>query len=554
MPWTLYRYILWELLKLLTLTAAVLVTVMSFAAAIRPISDGLLSPGLLLKFVGFTAPTVLGFALPFAGAFASTLVFIKLASDNEVLACSASGLSYRRILAPVLVLGLVLTALMFLLSNTIVPSFFRLAERTVDSDVVTLLVNQLDTGQPFVIREQDLVIYADSAEEFPPTPQAPGELPMRQRVLLEGVSVGELDGDRDIQQDTTAQRAELAVYGDRDTDDAWVVLALQNVVRYDPATGGLGRVESLLSRPIRVPSPLRDNPKFFSAGDLTRLYDNPQRFDQIAQVMQRLAGAMATESLRRALVDNRDRAVLHGVLSGDRYVLSAPIIREQGELLRLRSRGKRPVRVELFTGGNTDGPPARTYLAESGLLKVRTSALAAEPTIDLELENVEVIGRPGGPSGGDRLIPIRQLRWPSPLFADDTDQMPPNRLRDLADDDAFADSPQVTAVSGELKNRIDALRRRITAQRHERAASAVSCMLLLLLGAVLSIQLRGQTPLVVYFWSFLLAIVTIVIISSGQNVAGATGTPLALGMAVIWSGNALLLVVVLAVYRKMARH
>ena len=554
MPWTLYRYILWELLKLLGLTAAVLVTVMSFAAAIRPISDGLLSPGLLLKFVAFTAPTVLGFALPFAGAFASTLVFIRLAGDNEILACSASGLSYRRILLPVLALGLALTVLMFYLSNTIVPSFFRLAERTVDKDVVTLLVNQLDTGQPFVIREQDLVIYADAAEAFPPTEQGVGKLPMRQRVLLEGVSVGELDDANDIAQDTTAERAELAVYGDRDTDDAWVVLALRGVVRYDPATGGLGRVESLLSRPIRVPSPLRDNPKFFSASDLTRLSQHPETFDQVRATVQRLASALATESLRQQLVATMDRATLHGVLSGDRYVLSVPAVREEGELLRLESADGRPVRVELYTSGRTAGEPARTYRAESGVLKVRTSALNPEPTIDLELHNVEVIGRPGGPSGGDRLIPIRQLTWPTPLVRADAGDTPPAELLQIARQPAYAASPRVAAVADGLRAEIDTLRREITGHRHERAASAVSCMLLLLLGAALSIQMRGRTPLVVYFWSFLLAIVTIVIVNSGQNVASGTGYAPALGLTLLWSGNALLLVVLSLVYRKLARH
>ena len=464
-------------------------------------------------------------------------------------------MSYRRILAPVLALGLVLTGLMFALSNTIVPSFFRLAERTVDSDVVTLLVNQLDTGQPFVIREQDLVIYADSARAVPADRAGGG-------ATCRCASASSWRASRWASSTATATSSRTPP----PSAPSWRCTATatpttpgssspcRGVVRYDPATGGLGRVESLMSRPIRVPSPLRDNPKFFSAGDLAELWANPQQFDQVADIMRRLAGALATGEPPRALVQNRDRAVLHGVLSGDRYVLSAPIIREQGELLRLRSKGKQPVRVELFTGGETRGEPARVYLAESGVLKVRTGGLSAEPTIDLELENVEVIGRPDGPSGGDRLIPIRQLRWPGSIFEGDPEQMSPEALREMAQRPAYADSPQVTEVGFTLRDKIESLRRRITGQRHERAASAVSCMLLLLLGAVLSIRLRGQTPLVVYFWSFLLAIVTIVITSSGQNVAGATATPLPLGLAVLWSGNALLLVVVLSVYRKLARH
>lgn len=67
MPWTLYRYILRELLKVLVLTTTVLVVVLSFGAAVGPMADGLLGPVTLVKFVLYTMPTVLGFALPFAG-------------------------------------------------------------------------------------------------------------------------------------------------------------------------------------------------------------------------------------------------------------------------------------------------------------------------------------------------------------------------------------------------------------------------------------------------------------------------------------------------------
>ena len=94
MPWTLYWYILRDLLKLLALATAVLVLVISAAVAIKPLSDGLLGPVALVKFILYTMPTTLQFALPFGAAFASTIVFNRMAADNEIVACSASGMSY----------------------------------------------------------------------------------------------------------------------------------------------------------------------------------------------------------------------------------------------------------------------------------------------------------------------------------------------------------------------------------------------------------------------------------------------------------------------------
>ena len=112
MPWTLYRHILKDLTKLLTMSLLVLVLVIAVAVAIRPLTKGQLSALTLIKFIGLSAPTILDIALPFASAFASTLVFHRMISDNEIIACRASGMSFRMIFAPVAFLGLLLTVLM----------------------------------------------------------------------------------------------------------------------------------------------------------------------------------------------------------------------------------------------------------------------------------------------------------------------------------------------------------------------------------------------------------------------------------------------------------
>ncbi len=553
MPWTLYRYILRELLKLLGLTTAVLVVVMSFAAAIQPMSDGQLSAELLLKFVLFTAPTVLGFALPFAGAFASTLVFIRMAADNEIVACSASGLSYLRILAPVLVLGLVLTGGMLYLSNYVVPGFYRAAERTVQSDAIGVLVAQLNQRNFFEVKDQNLVIYADSAAQFPPQDVPDSPLPMQQLIELKGVAVGETDDAGHIRQDTTAESATLSVFADPNTDDAWVMLRLEGVVRFDPATGGLGRVRELMTRPIRVPSPLSDNPKFFSARELDSHQREPERYDSVRMAMQQLTSALATESLRKALVLLKDRAVLHGSMRGDRYILSTPSIMEDGDVLRLLSDGDEPVRVRFHDDGDPSGPAARIYEATSALVRVRTNALSPEPTIDIDLENVTVLGDDQSPAVGQATLPLRQLAWPE-FLPEDLDALRPAELLAEAERDVYADSPAVAASVSTLKRIIERLKINIMGQRHERAAAAVSCSLLLLLGAVLSMKLKGHIPLVVYFWSFLLAIVTLIIINSGMNVPGGTDGSAAVGIAVVWSGNILLVAVLHWAYSKLARN
>ncbi|MBB6431070.1 LptF/LptG family permease [Algisphaera agarilytica] len=553
MPWTLYKYILRELIKLLALTTVVLVIVMSFAAAVQPMSDGKLSASLLVKFVMFIAPTVLGFALPFAGAFATTLVFIRMASDNEILACSASGISYMRVLAPVVALGLVLTGGMMYLSNYVVPSFHRMAERTLQSNVISALVTQLNQQQAFQFPGEDIVVYADSAVEFAPLPTPDSVLPMTQLVQLKGIVVGETDGDGRILQDTTASNAVLHIYGSSETEDSWGVFELEDAVRNSPATGVMMSSGFFKIGPVKLESPFGDDPAFLSAKDLRKYEREPERSSQIRTRIQGLASAMATESLRKAFVVVKDRAVLHGALDGDRYVLSVPSVEEDGEMLRLSSQIDRPIRVEYFSNGLIEGTPSRSYEADSALVRVRTNALTLEPSIDIVLNDVQVSAVGGGPAIGNPTVRFRQLTWPEFLPADLKERRAAELLAEAGGEE-YGASKSVGYAVNLLEKSLIILRRNIVGQRHERAASAVSCSLLLLLGSVLSIRLNGQSPLVVYFWSFLLAIVTLIIINSGLNLAAGSKGSLVVGMSVVWSGNALLLVVLVLSYLKMSRN
>ena len=127
MPWRLYRYILGELLRQVILTTAILVTIIAFGAVIKPLAgDSVLTTGQVLKYVGLAMIPMLQYALPFAAGFAATLTLHRLASENEILSMSTSGMSYRAIFAPIIGLGIVLMIIMVILTQTIIPRFFGL--------------------------------------------------------------------------------------------------------------------------------------------------------------------------------------------------------------------------------------------------------------------------------------------------------------------------------------------------------------------------------------------------------------------------------------------
>ncbi len=92
----------------------------------------------------------------------------------------------------------------------------------------------------------------------------------------------------------------------------------------------------------------------------------------------------------------------------------------------------------------------------------------------------------------------------------------------------------------------------IDARIQQRFAQAVTAPLLLLLGALLAIQLRNATPLSVYVVAFLPAIADILLISGGEQML--RRGPSFLGVALLWSGNLLLVAFCLFSWIRLRRH
>ncbi|MEM1097843.1 MAG: LptF/LptG family permease [Planctomycetota bacterium] len=552
MAWTLYRHILGELLKVLLLTVVVLVALMSFAAAVRPISDGLLSPTALGKFVLYTAPTMLGFALPFAGAFASTLVFSRMANDNEVLACCAGGLSYGRVLAPVLGLGLALTLTLLTLSNTVVPGFYKSATSIVEADAITVVVSQLSQGKPSG-QWDGRVIYADEARAYEPDEvetlaNAQTQAEIERVIELRGVAVAELGGDGMPEVEHTSRRAEIWVYRWPGQPGSNLLLRMGQTVTYDPKEGIYANVEGFEYGPFPIPNPFNDDIKFFSAAQLEQLQDEPERYDQVRRSMDALTNALATERLFQAIVDRPEGSTFEGPIPGERYVLRAPRPPVRGEALRFNAPTGNPIIVEQYNA--FDDRPQRRFLARRAFVRVQPSEVTGRLVIDVELREVRV--EPGDTR--QAVIERRDLTWPEPIFAAETDVPGYDELSALATSPVYASSLPVQQARNALSSEFIELDRRIRAQRHLRAASATGCTLLLLLGGVLSIHLRSQFPLVVFFLVFVMAILSIILVNTGENLTSDVRSPLAVGMGVLWSGNVALAIVLGWMYCRVARH
>src|SRR5215203_2259028 len=180
---TLFRYIFRDLLRIFLLTSGALAGIMSFGGLLRPLTEHGLDASQAAKMLSYFMPAMTTYSLPIAALFATTVVYGRLAADNELTACRAAGISYRSIAAPAAVLGLTVALVSLLFLCFLVPNFSLKVERVVYSNLAQLVANKIETTRQ--IRQGDHTIYAQSAVVRPPDPNRPRE----QVVTLNGVMI-----------------------------------------------------------------------------------------------------------------------------------------------------------------------------------------------------------------------------------------------------------------------------------------------------------------------------------------------------------------------------
>lgn len=83
----------------------------------------------LVRFYAYMAPFVVTQIAPIASLMACVFMLGNLNMHSEITALKASGISLLKILKPLLITGLVITAVLFVINDKIVPKFMRLANK-----------------------------------------------------------------------------------------------------------------------------------------------------------------------------------------------------------------------------------------------------------------------------------------------------------------------------------------------------------------------------------------------------------------------------------------
>ncbi len=157
------RYVIGEVarafgLALLTMTA--IFVLFMVAAQARDIG---LSPDDIGHLVPYVVPSTLPYTVPVSLLFAATVVYGRLAGDNEIIAVKTAGLSVFRVLWPIFFLAGVLSGVLLLLSGSWIPQCTHHAKMVLFKDMEDMFYKMLAKDGvfnhpkwPFMIKVRDV--------------------------------------------------------------------------------------------------------------------------------------------------------------------------------------------------------------------------------------------------------------------------------------------------------------------------------------------------------------------------------------------------------------
>jgi hypothetical protein len=345
----------------------------------------------------------------------------------------------------------------------------------------------------------------------------------------------------------TANQAIIDVY--RQPDRTFLKLVMNEAVVYQADEGTLAYSKRWWVQPLVIPAEFKSNTKTMTQTQLLALRQNPDEYGYVMEGKLALAEAIRDAEARKVLSSqlrtsgrielieegpaeqlNRSFVVIAERIQNDRFVT------QPGERIEV-------VQIE-------QGEPALRLRAARALLEPSRDGSLNASTFQLTLEDVEVADlRQGGATNQRPNIIAGNLIIPGVLTSDNT-KLSSAEL--IAHAEPYAGkSDRIDKGVSEMHRKVRKLNRDITSQILNRYALSLTALLLLALGAVLAVWLRGSLPLTIYAWSFMPAIFDLILISAGAHLLrdGHFG-----GHLVMWSGNVGIVIILLMTYFRLARN
>ncbi len=540
----LWRYTCVEILKVMLLTTLVLVVVVAFGATIKPVIQNQIDPLDVGKYAFFASVPMLQFALPFAAGFSATIVMHRMANDNEILAMSVAGIRYRRIFMPAACLGLLLTIIMFVLVNFVIPRFWGVLQEMVARDVTRIFTSTIDNGEALAIDGTQLF-----ADDIIIPDEAPGT-GADERLVLLGVAALESDGDGIVRSEFTARYATVDIYHRR--EDVLLKLALVDATIYRPEDGSMIFVPQAIPRAVSLRKDLTSGPKTRDLLELLEIRRNPNEYELVARAREDVRKRLQMFDLWTCLeseITDRNQILFDSTYKRERIELSGLEVRD-GKLL-----GTPEMTLLQFE----DEEAIRRASAESATIEIDPVVLGSPVTFTLAARSDDAVDLRGSGELETRWpARIRSLTHPCNARQDRSGTSNEDLIREsrtiLAAEASYPE-PLVRQFSRDLRMlelEVRNIGLEVIARIVHRSAQSMTGFLLLMLGAVLAVRYRSAMPLTVYLLAFLPSVIDLLMISGGEQMVK-YGDPVP-GTILAFSGNLLLLIVIVGVGWRLSRN
>ena len=161
----LQRYVWWEVFRafgmaLVTMTGIFVL----FMVAAQAMGTRMLTPRDVLTLIPYIIPSTLPYTTPVSLLFAVTVVYGRIAGDNEVIAVKSAGLSVMTVIWPTILLGGAVSAILWQASRTWIPMSAHEAKMVLFRDMEDVVYKFLKRDKQFTLPGSPISIKVKDVE------------------------------------------------------------------------------------------------------------------------------------------------------------------------------------------------------------------------------------------------------------------------------------------------------------------------------------------------------------------------------------------------------
>jgi len=560
MVFTLHRYIFRDLLKTFCLATLLLSLVLGLGFMLRPLRHFNVNPADVPTLILYTLPITLTMVIPIAALLAATVNYGRLAVDNEISACRASGIGLLTLIYPAFFLALLVGISCLILAFHVIPDYTKKFEKLIAADAESIIYRNIEKKGHLGKLFPGIHIHADRA------------IPEQHRLC--GVAVLILDRSsrtkvKKIDRIITAKDVVIDLQSSDQPDPAeshnitsastgpTILLHLYQASMIDNNRAVYIDRETLAITP---PSLWRDDIKFKKLEELKNIQQDMTLFAPVRQLLQDIR--------RQCIVEDFFRFCARQLKKPPNFLdlyKGADRLRLYAQDCKLKTSSKKPrqktqtaylsptqnglIELKYFYNRDDYSRP-RQYLAQSASIFVNPDMNPPSAILILENLNWNYLNDPNQ----HPLLrhDITNLTVPAEIVSNSRNITLAQAL--LSKISLDHPSPYLQSLFEKIRKECNELAVEIRMEKHSRLAFGISCVVLVLLGAALGIVFRSSHLLTAFGVSFIPAAFCLITIFTGKHIAEQSTSSTVVGIMFLWSGIALVAVANFVIYKKLLKH